>query len=92
MHLVEGLSCWRTCTLSSAVARKKLNCKFHTFNMLCIRRFSSAIAREKLQEAGYNSRDMKGMVDVMASIGILQVMQRPLQRSVACLHPLSLPL
>lgn len=45
-----------------------------TFVWRC--RFSSAIAKEKLQEAGYKLRDMKqmkGVVDVMASIGILQV-------------------
>ncbi len=36
-------------------------------------RFSTAIAREKLQEAGYTSREMKGTVDVVAAIGILQV-------------------
>ncbi|KAJ1493988.1 hypothetical protein T484DRAFT_1928473 [Baffinella frigidus] len=35
-------------------------------------RYSSAIAKEKLKERGYSARDMKGMVDVVASIGILQ--------------------
>ena len=35
-------------------------------------RFSSAVAKEKLAEMGYSSRDMKGMVDTVASIGILQ--------------------
>ena len=35
-------------------------------------RWSSAIAKEKLKERGYSSFDMKGMVDVVASIGILQ--------------------
>lgn len=34
-------------------------------------RFSSSVAREKLQQAGYTRMDMKGMVDTVASIGIL---------------------
>mmetsp|Transcript_89609 Transcript_89609/g.145120 ORF Transcript_89609/g.145120 Transcript_89609/m.145120 type:complete len:347 (+) Transcript_89609:109-1149(+) len=34
-------------------------------------RFSSSVAREKLQQAGYTRMDMKGLVDTVAAIGIL---------------------
>ena len=48
---------------------------------------SSAVARERLRDLGYSSRDMKGAVDTMASISILQV---PHMRGwEPCIHSVS---